>query len=61
MDEQTEYTYTGPVYIRPIGRGVVLDPDGAEGDLDFDLSYAFPDGDYNMEIVFRVLPLEEPE
>ena len=52
------FLYTGPVYVRPIGRGVVLSPDGRENNLSDLLSMLFTDGDYNVEITFRVLPRE---
>ena len=53
-----EYTYTGPVYVRPIGRGVVLEPDGEETHLNDLLSRVFGDGDYDMKITFSVIPQE---
>lgn len=56
--DKLEYTYTGPVYIRPIGRGTVIDPDGEGTHLADILFFAFGSGDYNMEITIKVLPTE---
>ena len=56
------FQFTGPVYVRPIGRGIVLylDAPGTESCYLCDiLSRLFADGDYDMEIAFRALPREK--
>jgi len=57
------FRYIGPVYVRPIGRGLVLKPDVPEEDeyLAEVLSRLFPHGDYDMEIIIRVLPVEDDD
>ena len=51
------YTYKGPAYIRPIGRGIMLKD--VEEYLSDALYFAFGTGDFNMEITVKILPQNE--
>ncbi len=41
------FKYNGPCYVRPLGRGIVLDGAGRT-----DLEEAVPDGEYRIEVRF---------
>lgn len=53
------FEYKGDIYNRPVGRGIVL-KSGEYGERGTYLDEAFPDGDYEIEIIVRSKVSQQP-